>query len=227
MSNPVAYEDKSDDIDLILKKYRAKWQLDAITWMDYDDVCQTIRLHIFNKWHLWDQTKPFAPWAATVASNQIKNMIRNNYSNYARPCLRCEHFLGGDGCGLLSNHIQGPQCPLYAKWMKKKANAFNLKMPVPIENASGLSEIYIEEHIDMSKSQERMHEAIMAELSPKHALIYRRLFMDGSSHEDVAKEFGFKADSDPRKTKRYKHISNLKKRFYDIGRRVISEQEIL
>ena len=36
------------NLDELLKKYRAKWHLNALAWLDYDDVCQIIRIHIFN-----------------------------------------------------------------------------------------------------------------------------------------------------------------------------------
>ena len=68
--------------------------------MDYDDVCQIIRLHIYKKWHLWDQSRPFKPWASMIISNQIKNLIRNNYSSFAKPCLRCPHNMGATSCEL-------------------------------------------------------------------------------------------------------------------------------
>ena len=44
-----AFEDKREDLDQLLLKYRPKWQLSALAWLDYDDVCQIIRLHVYNK----------------------------------------------------------------------------------------------------------------------------------------------------------------------------------
>ena len=89
-----AFEDKREDLDQLLLKYRPKWQLSALAWLDYDDVCQIIRLHVYNKWHLWDQSRPFKPWASMIISNQIKNLIRNNYTSFANPCLRCQYNMG-------------------------------------------------------------------------------------------------------------------------------------
>ena len=71
----VEYNDKIDEINELLIKLRNKWRLDSIQWMDYDDVSQHIRLHIWRKWDKWNQERPFAPWCRTVISNQIINLI--------------------------------------------------------------------------------------------------------------------------------------------------------
>ena len=36
------FDSQRDDLEELLKKYRPKWQLSALAWMDYDDVCQII-----------------------------------------------------------------------------------------------------------------------------------------------------------------------------------------
>ena len=85
------YEDQHNDIEEMLRRYRAKWQLTAIAWMDYDDVCQQIRLHIHKKWHLWKQDLPFKPWVSTLISNQIKNMVRNKLHKFILAKLSEKH----------------------------------------------------------------------------------------------------------------------------------------
>ena len=45
----ITYEDKSDVINRIIEKHRYIWQLKAIAWMDFDDVSQIIKLHIYKK----------------------------------------------------------------------------------------------------------------------------------------------------------------------------------
>ena len=80
------FEDCIESIDSEISKRRGRWNLTALSWMDFDDVAQIIRIHIFKKWHLYDQSKSLAPWINTLISNQIKNLIRNNYGNYCS-CL--------------------------------------------------------------------------------------------------------------------------------------------
>ena len=83
------YEDFSELIDAELNKRRNNWFLTSVSWLDFDDVCQIIRAHIHKKWTQWDQDRPIKPWLNKIISNQFKNILRNNYSNYARPCLNC------------------------------------------------------------------------------------------------------------------------------------------
>lgn len=225
--NNLSFEDKVEELNELLSKYRAKWQLNALSWLDYDDICQIIRIHIFNKWHLWDQTRPFKPWASMVISNQIKNAIRNNYSNFAKPCLKCPHYLGGEGCSFTKNGIQNEECDIFAKWKEKKSVAYNVKLPLPIEDGIFLGHSDYGDSFCYESSSKKLHDAILSELNDKHKLIYKMLIIDGRQEEEVAKKFGFKADIKKRKNARYKQISNLKKKFYEMATRIIKDKDIL
>ena len=92
------FEDFIDQIDAEIRKRKSKWSLTALSWMDFDDVSQILRIHIFKKWHLYDTKKPLNPWINRIISNQIKNLIRNNYGNYCRPCLKCAAAEAGNLC---------------------------------------------------------------------------------------------------------------------------------
>ena len=67
------FEDLIEQIDLEIRKRKSKWNLTALAWMDFDDVSQILRIHIFKKWHLYDNRKPLNPWINRIISNQIKN----------------------------------------------------------------------------------------------------------------------------------------------------------
>ena len=56
------FEDHIEQIDAEIKKRKSKWNLTALSWMDFDDVSQILRIHIFKKWHLYDPQKPLNPW---------------------------------------------------------------------------------------------------------------------------------------------------------------------
>ena len=83
------YEDFHQIIDQELSKRKKNWFLNSVAWIDFDDVCQIIRAHIYKKWSHWDQSRPIKPWLNKIIANQMKNILRNHYSNYARPCLNC------------------------------------------------------------------------------------------------------------------------------------------
>ena len=93
---------------------------------------QIIKLHIFKKWHLYNPSQPLAPWLNRIITNQIKNIIRNNYGNYSKPCSRCAAAEAEDKCLVYGKQDNG--CPLVAKWEKTKKVAHDVKIAVPLEN---------------------------------------------------------------------------------------------
>ena len=93
-----SFEDSISIIDNEISKRRNKWNLSSLTWIDFDDVSQIIRIHIYKKWHLYNPKKPLAPWVNRIISNQIKNLIRNNYLNFIKPCAQCPEAEPDEGC---------------------------------------------------------------------------------------------------------------------------------
>ena len=82
MSDPKAsFESKISEIDQEISKRRHKWNLTTLAWMDFGDVAQILRIHIYKKWKMYDQKQPLAPWINRIVSNQIKNLIRNKRRN--------------------------------------------------------------------------------------------------------------------------------------------------
>ena len=125
------FEDCIDVIDQEISKRRNKWTLTSIAWMDFDDISQILKIHIYKKWHLYDNSKPLAPWLNRIISNQLKNLIRNNYSNYCKPCLKCAAAEPDSACSIYGN--QDDRCPLYKSWLLKKKSAYDVKMALPLE----------------------------------------------------------------------------------------------
>ena len=221
------FDSQRDALEELLKKYRPKWQLSALAWLDYDDVCQIIRLHIYKKWHLWDQTRPFKPWASMIISNQIKNLIRNNYSSFAKPCLRCPHNMGATSCGWTKSNEQDVSCPDFSKWKKKKEKAFNIKLPLALEEGVGTGTTSLRDFVDYSEASKKLHQLVMGQLNDKHKKIYFLLYIENVAENEVAERFGFKADAAKRKRPRYKQIANLKKKFYNIALKIMKDHDIL
>ena len=48
----IRFEDRIDIINEELAKRKGRWFLDSVPWIDYDDVAQIIRIHIYQKWKL-------------------------------------------------------------------------------------------------------------------------------------------------------------------------------
>ena len=74
--NSTTFESKIREIDFEIQKRKSRWRLTSLSWMDFDDISQILRIHIYKKWHLYDPSKPLAPWLNRIISNQIKNLVR-------------------------------------------------------------------------------------------------------------------------------------------------------
>ena len=220
-----SFEDKFDVICKAISKKRNKWHLNAITWMDFDDVTQIIKLHIYKKWSMWDQTKPLEPWIGRIISNQLKNLIRNNYSNYARPCLSCPHNMAEDQCSLTPNGLQSNICLLYAKWEKTKKAGYDLKMPVTIENHRQEIESTIDCNMFSFVSVGILNNEMQKTLTCKQYTAYMMLFFEDKNEEDVAKFMGYKTNEKNRMIG-YKQIKNLKKLFREKATEILTNKDV-
>ena len=202
------YEDYSDIIDRELCKRKGKWTLTAITSFDWDDVCQIIRLHIFKKLHQYDTSRPILPWINAVISSQIKNLIRNNYSNYTRPCLRCDAAVDNDKCKIYGK--QCDSCPLFKDWQKRKLPAHNVKLPVSIENhVNEVSQVF-DESINYSYHLEKIHSKMKEILKPLEYKIYEGLFILNEEEDVIAKRVGY-ISSEKGRGPGYKQFHNVRK----------------
>jgi DNA-directed RNA polymerase specialized sigma24 family protein len=227
------YEDKSDVIDNEIRKRYYKWHLHAIAWFDFDDVAQIIRAHIFKKWDQWDQVRPLEPWVNKIISNQLKNILRNNYSNFARPCLNCEHNQSKEQadsqvsalCALTPSGLQCNECDLFAKWEKTKKNAYDIKMPLSLEFHAYTQNTDPSDHFDISRATSTLHNKMFRSLTPKHFFVYKMLFIDGISEDEVARILGYKSNEKGRKAG-YKQIKNLKNQYKNMAKKIIDKEDI-
>ena len=48
----IKFEDCIDVIDQEISKRRNKWTLTSIAWMDFDDISQILKIHIYNLWSI-------------------------------------------------------------------------------------------------------------------------------------------------------------------------------
>lgn len=210
-----SFEDKLKEIEAALERKRPKWHLDAVTYIDYDDIKQIIMSHIYKKWHLWDQSKPIEPWLSRVVSNQFKNLLRNHYGNYANPCPD-QH---------LSDH-DPLTCPICIKWRQSKKSAYDIKLAVTMENH--IHEIHDkkDDSVNLDAATKRLTLKIKAELNKRQFQAFKMLFVQNKSEEEVATFLGFKTN-EKKRSAGYKQIKNLKKIFQEKARKIIEENDII
>jgi hypothetical protein len=208
MAKKPTFESLIDSINSEIIKRKNKWNLTAINWMDFSDVSQILRIHIYKKWHLYDPKKPLAPWVNRIISNQIKNLIRNNYSNFTRPCLKCAAAEGDDGCAIYSSQCNN--CPLYANWEKSKKNAHDTKLTLSIENHHQEINDKPTDNFNMEKTAENIHTKMQKVLKPIEWKVYQHLYIEGKDEEQTAKLMGYRT-SEKNRIAGYKQIKNIKK----------------
>lgn len=220
-----SFESKIGVIDNELRKRRGKWQLKARVDLDFDDVEQILRIHINEKWCQWDQTRPLEPWLNRTITRQISNLLRNLYGGFSRPCLKCAANEGGELCSIY--RVQCAQCPLYSKWTKRKKHAYDVKIPLPLENHTQEVESIPSDFIDYDKSTKTIHDKMQARLSNVQKKVYVMLYIDNLSEDDVALRMGYKRNEDTkRKVFRYKQLENHKKTFYEMAKKILHEEGI-
>ena len=218
------FEECIKEIDIEILKRRNKWNLTALAWMDFDDVSQILRIHIFKKWHLYDQTKKLGPWINRIISNQIKNLIRNNYGNYVRPCVKCAAAEGENLCTIYEK--QSSVCPLFKNWQQNKKSAYDTKLPIALENHS--QEVYAMQSFtgfDISSATEKLNSKMKEILKRNEWLVYKYLYIDNLSEEQAAKKMGYKT-TEKNRSPGYKQIKNLKKSIINKVKKAIQEDEI-
>lgn len=191
----LSYEECSDLIEKEIAKRRGKWTLTILRWMDFEDVAQILRAHIFKKWHLWDQERKLAPWIQRIMSRQIYNLLRNNYTNYARPCVQCKFSMGEEGCEKTPSREQCIECPLYKKWTENKQAGYHIKMPLELENHT--QEVFnkIDDTINFKETMRRVSEELEKRMSKKRFAAFNILFIDGTSDEEAIKILNIKENT--------------------------------
>jgi len=218
----VKFEDSIDIISEEIKKRKGKWTLTSIAWMDFEDISQILKIHIFKKWHLYDQDKPILPWLNRIISNQLKNLVRNNYTNYCKPCLRCAAAEPDSSCSIYGT--QDSRCPLYKGWVLKKKSAYDVKMALPLENHK--NEVNAgADHPSLIDGITKLHDKLRQTLKPNEWLVYQSFYIDNESELDIAKKLNFKT-TEKNRNPGYKQIKNIQKSIINKARKILEKDEI-
>lgn len=220
------FEDYIDVIDNAIRKQRSRWRLDCISWFDFEDVEQVIKLHIYKKWDMWDQERPLEPWVNIIVTNQIRNLVRNHYGNYIKPCATCEFNMGDESCSYTISNVQDSSCSKFKNWEKTKKPAFDLKIAVSTENHLHEISYRSDKVMCFDSCIEKLNHYMKKDLSEIHYEAYNMLFFEKASEEDVAKMMGYKTNEKKRKAG-YRQVKNLKKMFMQKASEIIREHDII
>jgi hypothetical protein len=191
-----------------IKKRKYRWQLTAIPAVSFEDVMQIILRHVYLKWHLYKQDRPLSSWLAVVINNQMINLIRNYYGNFAKPCLKCEFYEGNESCGKFG--VVSSQCDLYRTWVYGKKTKHDIQLSLPMENHSQEVFDIKSNHIDIDRSAKNIHEKMRTVLKPLEWQVYEMLFIKMMSEEEVGKILKFKSGESGR-SPGYNRVNQIKK----------------
>ena len=219
----IKFEDCIDVIEIEIQKRKAKWNLNSLAWIDFEDISQIIKIHIFKKWHLYDASQPLGPWLNRIISNQLKNLIRNNYGNFTRPCLRCAAAEEAEGCVLFGKQCN--DCPLFQYWSKNKKDAHNLKVPVSIDCHSLDVKNLSYNNYNFERNTDKLHQVMLNKLKPLERRVYELLYIENKSEEEVAEIMNY-TTSEKGHPKGYKHIKNIKKAIVEKVKKTLKNGEV-
>lgn len=218
----IKFEEKIQCIDRLIQKNKGQWHLSDIGGFGFADVAQIIRLHIYNKWDQWDQTRPFDCWCNKIIVNQIKNCVRNRYSKDAPPCSGCPFDKGGDLCGYTDSGRKCDECREFKKWTKKKQGKFLLKTATSIDvetfkEAQDFSDPIVA--IRMEDNIMKFHRYIVQFLNPKMANFYNLIYVDNLTDEEISQKL--KLEIGRGITKR--QLIGIRKILQDVAKKRISD----
>jgi len=228
----IKFEDKIDVILENIEKRKGKWFLKAINWISWEDVSQIIATHIFKKWHLWDQKRSLEPWLNRIITNQIKNILRNHYTNFIRPCVQCPFNISGaisdnereNCCSWTKSGLQDISCPLLNKWSSNKKYSQGIHLAHNIDSTLIFNINTDSFNIDFSQNKLNFH--MKKRLTEKQYIIYEKIYINGENPDQVAADMGYKSNEKNRKAG-YKQIKNFETIFKKIAKEIISEEDII
>ncbi len=226
------FEDILPELDSILRSKKSFWNLDAITHVNYDDICQEIRIHVNNKFVQWDQERPFIPWASELVNRQISNLKEKYYGRFAPPCRTCKHDLGENRCDFTSCGQKTSECELLRKWKQSKEPAYRMLLAESSDETNDLDfqnepkvQIEAEGNPDYIRASERLHDLVLKGLNEQSRKIYRLLFIENRSDEYVAQEMGYRTTEAGMKPG-YRRISGMKKLLIARAKKIMSDHDV-
>lgn len=226
------FQSRIKEIDEVLEKKRSRWLL-SLGYMDFDDVCQIVRAHIYNKLELYDPSRSFKNWASKVADSQIKNLVRNHYGKVAPPCNSCAYNGGGNVCIFTPSGNKCAECPLYKKWENKKKNGYGMKFATSIDELVANGNVFTVEamdNFDLNESILAFHKKMEEHLSDKLFYIYKIIYIDGLPDIELSKILGLKNNEKTGNSKRvpgYKQIYNYKEQIFQVAKKVMQDFDLV
>lgn len=214
-------------IKVIVNKRKNSWTLSTLAWEDVESILIT---RIWQKLPLYQPEQPFENWANRLISRAISNLLRDNCYKHARPCITanpaggiCAFNEGGDRCGFTASGKQCAECPLYAKWQRKKEAAHNINSSLPLEHHDMEVQNIQEDFLNYEGAKQIIDERILAQLNPHDAKVYRLLFIEHLSMEEVSKIMKYKTQNN---SKVGQVLRKLVTKFRVLAKEIVNSEDL-
>lgn len=202
----LTYETQSSIIDNEIYKRGGRWKCQNL---EFEDASQIVRLRIYQQFDKWDQSRPFLNWVNRVITNALINLHRDNVVRYEKPCNHCAANEGGELCRVTKSGKKCGECRLFREWEMGKKHAFNVKVPVSIENHIDEVNSIEGDFFNLDESKLKLDGFLKEELNEKEYKMWRLLFVENKSEVEAAREMGFKT-SEKNKKPGYRMILNYR-----------------
>lgn len=226
------YEQYKVVIDKEIGKRVFRWKLTSLAYIDLSDIAQLLNLHVVTKIHLYDEEKsPFSHWVNRLLSNRLKNLFRDHYQSFSKPCDKCQFNGGGSTCTVFGK--QSDTCSDYAAWFKSKrfkmeiAMAHSISAPRLTDEHDQIHQEINDKTSDFTDFETKIPEfntLLKAKLRPLEWRAYTYLFIDHMTDIQAAKLLNYSVDGG-KNSKGYKTILKIKTKIYKISVEIVKDME--
>lgn len=210
------------EIELAIDKRKYRWTLATVPW---EEARQIVFIRVFSQIHNYDQSRPFPNWLSRVITNGFKNIVRDRYSRWQRPCLKCAFNTGNNTCSKTSDGLQNAECKAYKTWMKRKESEFNVKQTLAIDFHTQEVHDKPDQSADMEKGEAELNRHLKKRLSAQDYEIYILLYVDHMTEEEVGAHMGYKVKKGPMYPG-YSQILEAKHRIEKMAYLIAREEEL-
>ncbi len=210
-----------------IDKRKRKWDLNVLDW---DDARQIILIKVNRQYSKYDPAKgQYSHWLNRVISNEIKNIWRDHYTSYSRPCiLGCVFNTGGDSCSKTPSGRQCGECRLYRDWQRRKESHFNVKQTLPLESHSQEVHSAPSDFIDIEEKKKIIDAQMKERLTRVEYRAYRMLMIQHKTEEETARALGYrkKRGTKSKMWPGYQQTLALRHKFVELAKTIIEEENL-
>lgn len=226
----LTFEDRYTDIVHWVEKRRRNIDLATLEWLD---IRQLILIRVSQQYHTFDPAKgEFRRWVNRVITNCLRNIWRDHLAAFQRPCVTgkggCVDNVGSGLCRRTPSGTQCSECPAYKDWEARKGDHHAISLPLPLDNHSQEVHSKQSDFMDIAGKKAVIDEKMKGKLTRAEWRLYRLLMVRHLSEEEAAKAMGYKHKKGrkPRMWAGYQIVLNARKKFVEIAKAIIEENDL-